>query len=308
MSSQGDSYRQISPAAEERCARGLAPGSRLGPSSKIMVVSDEIRKCVVFVGFQVASGEMRLAGSAFFVSRAEEGTKGVDIFLATAKHVIDGIRNLGLSEVFIRVNTNQGESVWAKCQHNDWLFHPTDQSVDLALLRTGVPDGWDHLVIPSSMCATSEILRKNEVGLGDEVFVVGLFRHHHGVRKNIPIVRVGNLAAMAEEKVSTKDFGLVDAYLIEARSIGGLSGSPVFLNMGAVRYLDGGVKHARNGLMVILLGLVHGHYDVPSSSVDTVDAQSPETLSPERVNTGIAIVVPMEKIRETIAAHSTGVV
>ena len=64
----------------------------------------------------------------------------------------------------------------------------------------------------------------------------------------------------------------------------------------------------QNGLMVILLGLVHGHYDVPSSSVDTVDAQSPETLSPERVNTGIAIVVPMEKIRETIAAHSTGVV
>lgn len=272
-----------------------------------MVVSDEIRKCVVFIGFQMANGEMRLAGSAFFVSCAEEGTKGADIFLATAKHVIDGIRNLGLSEVFIRANTKQGESIWEKCQRNDWLFHPTDQSVDLALLRTGVPDGWDHLVIPSSMCATSETLRKNEVGLGDEVFIVGLFRHHHGTRKNIPIVRVGNLAAMAEEKVSTRDFGLVDAYLIEARSIGGLSGSPVFLNMGAVRYLDGGVKHAQNGLMVILLGLVHGHYDVPSSSVDTVDAQSTEALSSERVNTGIAIVVPMEKIRETIAAHSTGV-
>lgn len=255
----------------------------------------------------MADGEMRLAGSAFFVSRAEEGTKGVDVFLATAKHVIDGIRNLGLSEVFIRANTKQGESVWAKCQSNDWLFHPTDQTADLALLRTGVPDGWDHLVIPSSMCATSEVLQKNEVGLGDEVFVVGLFRHHHGSRKNIPIVRVGNLAAMAEEKVSTKDFGLVDAHLIEARSIGGLSGSPVFLNMGVVRYLDGGVKYAQNGLMVLLLGLIHGHYDVPNSSVDTVDGQSAETLSAERVNTGIAIVVPMEKIREAIAAHSTGV-
>ena len=83
--------------------------------------------------------------------------------------------------------------------------------------------------------------------MGDEVFVVGLFRHRHGTQRNIPIVRVGNLAALTEEKVATNDFGLVDAYLIEARSIGGLSGSPVFLNLWVVRHVEKQVKHATGG-------------------------------------------------------------
>lgn len=47
-------------------------------------------------------------------------------------------------------------------------------------------------------------------------------------RGKIPIVRVGNRASYPEQHVHTLDFGEMDAYLIEARSIGGLSGSPAF--------------------------------------------------------------------------------
>lgn len=269
-----------------------------------MIVSDNIRKCVVFVGYQMADGRMRLAGSAFFLGTDKDGVQATDVFLVTAKHVVDGIRKLGLTEVFVRANTNGGQSVWAKCQSTDWLFHPTDPSVDVALLHIGVPQGWDHLVIPLSMCVTSQTFEVNEVGLGDEVFIVGLFRHHHGTERNIPIVRVGNLAALTEEKVNTKDLGLVDAYLIEARSIGGLSGSPVFLNLGVVRYVEKKVKHSTGGPIFFLLGLVHGHYDVPSTTLDSSNQDADEHLSTERINTGIAIVVPMDKIKETLDAHS----
>jgi len=45
-----------------------------------------------------------------------------------------------------------------------------------------------------------------------------------------------------------------------------------------------------------LLGLVHGHFDVPTSKVDT----EPTSLSVECVNTGIAIVVPVKTIQATI--------
>lgn len=269
-----------------------------------MIVPENIRKCVVFIGYQRADGRMQMAGSAFYLGA--DSTEGVikDVFLVTAKHVIVGIRNLGLDEIFVRVNTIDGQSVWAKCQSTDWLFHPNDASIDVAMIRTGVPSEWDHLIIPLSMCATPQIITSHAVGLGDEVFMVGLFRHHHGTLKNIPIVRVGNLAAMTEEKVSTKDFGLIDAYLIEARSIGGLSGSPVFLNLGVVRYVDGAVKHSKGGPIFFLLGLIHGHYDVPSSSIDDANEDMADHLSSERINTGIAIVVPMEKIMEVINAHS----
>ena len=269
-----------------------------------MIIHDEIRKCVVFIGYRLADGTMRMAGSAFFLGKDGEEGKASNVFLVTARHVIDGIRRLGLTDVFIRANTTAGESAWVKCQSNDWLFHPDDTSTDIALLRTGIPAQLDHIVFPHSLCATAEVLKNNAVGLGDEVFVVGLFRHHHGNRRNIPIVRVGNLAAMAEEKVSTRDFGLVEAYLIEARSIGGLSGSPVFLNLGVVRYIDGQVKHAQGGPMFFLLGLIHGHYDVPASTIDECQPDGSDTLSTERINTGMAIVVPMHKIFEAVAAHT----
>ena len=43
----------------------------------------------------------------------------------------------------------------------------------------------------------------------------------------MPILRMGNLAAYPQERVQVEGVEM-DAYLIEARSIGGLSGSPVF--------------------------------------------------------------------------------
>ena len=269
-----------------------------------MIVPDKVRKCVVFLGFRMASGEFRLAGSAFFIGKDTGTETAMDVFLVTARHVIDGIRKLGIDKVFVRANTTSGTSLWAECESTAWLFHPTDSSVDIALLKTGVPDGWDHFVIPFSMFATPEKMASNEVALGDEVFIVGLFRHHHGNQKNIPIVRVGNLAALAEEKVSTSGLGMIDAYLIEARSIGGLSGSPVFLNLGVVRYVQNSVKHSTGGPIQLLLGIVHGHFDVKTSEVDDVQADAGAGLSVERVNTGIAIVVPIEKVIEAIHAYA----
>lgn len=261
-----------------------------------MIVPDKVRKCVVFIGYQMADGRQHLAGSGFFIGKDTGTDQTTNVFLVTARHVIDGIRKLGIADIFVRGNTTSATTAWAKCESVDWRFHPTEQNVDIALLSTGIPDGWDHLVIPVSMCATAEAMSANEVGLGDEVFITGLFRHHHGQQRNIPIVRVGNLAALAEERVVTKDFGPIDAYLIEARSIGGLSGSPVFLNLGVVRFINGGVKHATSGSIPLLLGLIHGHFDTQDSSIDEATEDSGRSLSNAKVNTGIAIVTPITKV------------
>jgi len=78
-------------------------------------------------------------------------------------------------------------------------------------MKMGLDTTFDHLVFPYSLCITDERMKENEVGLGDEVFITGMFRHHHGTRKNIPIIRVGNIACMTEEKFNTKAFGKMDA-------------------------------------------------------------------------------------------------
>ena len=262
---------------------------------------------MVFLAYRMANGEMRFLGSAFYLGRAPDGYSGgvapaSGTQLVTAKHLIERVRKRGLSHIFIRVNVKSGETAWVVTQISSWQFHPSDPSVDVAMLPAGVPSEWDHIVVPTVAAFSAEQASKHEIALGEEVFIVGLFRHHRGKKRNIPIVRVGNLAALDEEKVQVAD-GLIDAYLIEARSLGGLSGAPVFLNLGAVRNVNGQIIASRGpGPIVLLLGLIHGHYDV---DVLKIDAQiEPAELTPERINTGIAVVVPIERILETFEACS----
>jgi hypothetical protein len=262
-----------------------------------MIVSDQVRKCVAFVAIQTAEGAFRLVGSGFFLGRETEGDRAHHVRFVTARHVIDGIRRLALTKVYLRVNRTEGEAAWMETNISNWFQHPTDTSIDVAMIPCGIPEECDHVVVPFSLCATQRILQQHEVGLGAEVFITGLFRHHHGNQRNIPIVRVGNIACLIEEKIQTKDFGEIDAYLIEARSIGGLSGSPVFVNLGTVRWVNGQLKFSKRPAY-FLFGLIHGHYDVSAMAVNGAATTEDNVLTTERVNTGIAIVVPFDRIEE----------
>jgi hypothetical protein len=105
-----------------------------------------------------------------------------------------------------------------------------------------------------------------------------------------------------EEPVQLAD-GFADVYLIEARSIGGLSGSPVFIRRtiaiaGQVKESgESGQLHGLGGTMY-LLGLMHGHWDIKESEINKPSASS---YSQHGVNMGIAIVIPADKIIETIS-------
>jgi len=263
-----------------------------------MIVSDELRKCVVFVGLRMADNTFRLAGTSFLLGFPIEGRDDVvRPWAVTARHVIEKIRGKGVAEVFLRVNTKSGQAVWLPSNLEDWRTHPTDSSIDVAIANFELREELDHKLIPYSICGTTAKLKEQAIGLGDEVFITGLFIHHHGSTRNIPIVRVGNIACLAEEKVITKELGEINAYLVEARSIGGLSGSPVFVNLGHTRTIGSTIRMGGGG--VLLLGLIHGHYDAKSSDIDTL-SDSPNQQ--ESVNMGIAIVVPFTDIEATIRA------
>ena len=108
-----------------------------------------------------------------------------------------------------------------------WWYHPTDkESVDVAAFGWDEPKGLDVVGVPSEMFLTDEIIQESNVGPGDEVFYPGLFSRHAGAEKNLPILRSGNIAMMPTEDLPDAKIGdyrgLIDAYLIEARSMGGL--------------------------------------------------------------------------------------
>lgn len=258
-----------------------------------MVIPDEIRKCVGFVGYQRADGNVFFAGTAFFVGRKTDAAPDrVFTYAITAKHVISAITGKGITAVLLRLNLKSGGARWIRTLAKDWLSHPSDATVDVAVTYFGFDEALDHKFFPLEGAATMPVIAKERIDVGDEVFLSGLFAPHAGRNSNIPIIRVGNIAAMPHEKVSTK-LGDIDAYLVEARSIGGLSGSPVFANVSGVRH---GVLSLTDAPQIYLLGLMHGHFDSEFLPLDI----SEDVSGKAGINMGIGIVVPVEKIIEVI--------
>ena len=263
----------------------------------LMFIPDDMRKCVAYIGYRMADGSYRLAGSAFFVGRtvADDIPELMFGYVVTARHVIDSIRGKGIASVLLRVNSATGLK-WIETDVTKWHLHP-DSSIDVAVFRKSLTDDLDHRQWPVHGFLTAELISKEGVGIGEDVFFMGLFSQHYGTTKNIPIARIGNIAAMPDEPVATK-LGPMQAYLVESRSIGGLSGSPVFVNTGGSPprgALVGTFPRFR------LLGVMHGHFDVDESEQDSI---ADDGLERAPVNMGIAIVVPAEKILGIIELFS----
>jgi len=260
---------------------------------ELMDIPQEVLKSVVFVGYEDLAGNPYFGGSAVLISRARIAGK-LFTYLVTAKHVIDEIKDKGIDCVMLRMNLKSGNAKWFPTRLKDWVM-PSDKSLDVAVLPYNPTDQIDHFPFPIFRTLDPGTKERFNVGVGNDVFITGLFHPHAGKQNNIPIVRIGNIAAMPTEQIAVKKFGLIDAYLIEARSIGGLSGSPVFLSLGASRSVGGFFigEHAQ----IILLGIVHGHFDAEEGTTKTDAA---DTLTEHKINMGIAIVVPIEKVLDTI--------
>jgi hypothetical protein len=257
-----------------------------------MNFADQVRKCVAFIGCPIVGAGFKIVGSVFFFGKSK-GQYTDPTFLVTADHVIADMKKLGCKHAAVRFNTKGGITKYLVTDINDWYTHPTDASVDVAVLECGLPKGADHLVMPSSaMIKTSEM---SDVPLGSDVMVAGLFSHHSGTDRNIPIVRSGSLACVTEEKVPLIGYGEAEAYLIEMHSTGGISGSPVLVRAPPPNFEPGVMV---GGLPYHFIGLMHGHFEKPLKAKGKMQFDNDEVLA--MINTGIAIVVPAEKIDEVI--------
>lgn len=97
------------------------------------------------------------------------------------------------------------------------------------------------------------------------------------------------------ERLPLEGFDPMEAYLAEGRSIGGLSGSPVFVRQTVNTSIPNqkGEKIPFAGIgQIYFLGLVHGHWDLPKSFEKTPHS--------EAVNMGISVIVPAHKIWEVV--------
>lgn len=268
-----------------------------------MRVPDTALRCVVFTAC-ASDGERRLNGTAFLVVMFDENAaKTPHFYFVTARHVIDQIAKKGDGTVYLRMNKREetGEAEWLTSSIEDWRFHPDERNDVAAIALPGWSREFDHAFVPTSSFVTAESARIQNIGIGDELFFPGLFVKHFGATRNTPIVRFGNIAAVPGEPARTRR-GYSKVYLAEARSIGGLSGSPVFVYIPSDRDgpsgpFGGDTKIPLGGGETFFLGLVHGHWDVDCLQDVTSDFLIKDS---EKVNMGIAVVVPAETILELL--------
>jgi hypothetical protein len=284
-----------------------------------MLIPDALRDCVVFIEYNSKQHKrLKLAGTAFLVQT--NNAPPYNRYAITAWHVVkkaEGDSTDG--KIFLRFNRTNDGPAQLETTYLGWSNHPTDESVDVTVFALkNIPSNFDQKFLLSSEFALGDMRKKARIGAGEEIYLIGLFARHGGTKRNIPIVRTGNIAAVPEEPVQTK-MGKMEAYLIEARSIGGLSGSPVFalteersaLSTNSSTMLPAMVPAENGGLFpntivwpgssilrsFCLLGLMHGHFDLQQSTEDVVV----DDVEGGSVNMGIGVVVPATKITEVLA-------
>src|SRR5215213_7383703 len=115
-------------------------------------------------------------------------------------------------------------------------------------------------------------------------------------------MRRGVVAYMPQEPLPIK-FGERNAFLIEMRSIGGLSGSPVFVHLDFWRHhpINPAPVHDEDEVVrlrwhMYMFGVISGHWDLrrQDSAQDNIVAAT-EDEEMDKLNTGIAIVTPIQE-------------
>ena len=265
---------------------------------RLMLVPEPVRKCVLFVLYNDKDGKKQVAGTAFMVGIKDKEFGLAFGYCVTALHVLAKIyRDSADKNIILRVNLKDGGFEERVIPYDEWQKHPKDVSVDVAVLDWfPSPVKYDIALIVIESAVDQTVIEGEKIGAGDEVFITGLFVNHTGKNRNLPIVRTGNIAMMPEEKIHVGGFGDIDAYLIEARSIGGLSGSPVFVQKAPVKVVDKELYVSQVDHIYFWLGLIHGHFQVEPKKEVVNDLAAEEA----QINMGIAIVVPAIKVIETI--------
>lgn len=279
--------------------------SAFGSTGVHVRIANDARRSVVFFGVTGPNG-IQYGGTGFTICDSEQGVPVP--FLVTCRHVAKALEKF--DEFFIRLNTKAGGAVDIPVQEIEWTY-PPDETVDLAAISLGIDQRhFDIVYYPADRLGIASTKDDPEkVVCGDPVNIVGLFRLHFGSQRLVPFVHTGNVAVLADSNELipvidrlTREPVKMEAHLIEAQTLDGLSGSPVFIHetVGLEGFdLGDGLAPKAYG-MVRLLGLYAGSWD---GEPGTILAEDRDLRGNVRVPVGVGVVVPGDKILELIREH-----
>ena len=275
-------------------------------------IPDAYLECVVYLYRSEVDAEdgVHAGGSGFLVGMMSEGlsTEMVFLYVVTNKHVVRDC-------TVIRMKTKIGQKTVMLTKKSDWVHHPDGDDLSACVISFD-PNEFRFKYAERTSFLTKEIVDTFKIGPGDDVFMVGRFINHEGRQLNLPSVRFGNIAQMPIEPIKTESGFWQESFLIEIKSVGGYSGSPLFVQIPLFsnRSLDNWSptstfpfqqQREYDSLMSHgpwLLGIDWGHINdwAPVCREDGKPVNSNPKALQVKLNTGMAAVVPAWKLAQLL--------
>jgi hypothetical protein len=157
--------------------------------------------------------------------------------------------------------------------------------------------------VPEERFLSKEMYSALGIGPGSDAFLVGRFVNSEGKQQNTPCLRFGNVALEpGNDPIEHPNGYRQESFLVEVHSIGGFSGSPVFviLHPHDWQLLDSSLKRLHHVNGPWLLGVDWGHMD----DWYPVKLEDRRTKHKDAIgvthNTGMAYVVPAWKLSDLL--------
>lgn len=223
-------------------------------------------------------------------------------YAISCKHVVE-------KSPCIRLNRVDGGTDPVPLTKGEWHSLPTEHGDIAACMINPDPRLHDVAAIPDTLMLTKEQVAKHRIGVGEDVFMIGLFldlEREVNAKGNAPLARFGNISMMPNPAalMTTSALRAPREYiLLDLHSRSGFSGSPVFFFRSASGDLTrptGDLAWLGEEQLIKLLGIhcaqfpeqweVQGEKKDRSKKIRKIEATPPEDMSLEREKSGSLII------------------
>ena len=267
-------------------------------------IHDGFLDCAIYIYPTESAARIgeQAGGSGFIIAYPLNPLPWREIYLVTNQHVIAKCPQ----DVFVRFNTTLGKTDIKPIAKHSWFPHPHGDDVAICPYGQSM-DEYSYSYVDFEQFMTPSRQEAEDIGIGDEVFMVGRFINHEGKQQNHPALRYGHIAMMTGEPIKDVRTGIEqESYVIECRSMGGYSGSPVFVTTMALHMArarrETTARTLPRGPWLFGINWCHIHHRMPINvaSENTFVLTEPEIVKPgceyTLANTGMAGVVPIGKL------------
>jgi len=265
-------------------------------------IPDDNLEAIVYLypTIEAAKQGLKIGGSGFIVGmRSIRFPDLMFTYIVTNRHVVKEKHCL-----VVRMNNPNGSTIEYESNIDVWQEHPDGHDLIVASLGYISPDVAQYKAIDTTYFVTPELIADYDIGIGDEVAMIGRFIGHDGKQKNMPSARFGNISMMP---MNHSVGSLQESFAVEMRSVSGFSGSPVFVKINTyeprpdsrkLQHIDLGNWGFQYYFLGVDWGHIHGFDPVYIKRGD--ELFSPPDNLVVKANTYLSGVVPAWKLMEIL--------